>query len=123
MADPKKPKIEDDGGIDDWEKAIDEWDHNLDKLTTDGKPEVKAAPKPVPKPAPKPTPSEDEPPALEAPPLAAAPEEDPLMHLFDGDMELPEEAGEALGSLLGAEDQVAVPPAAMDDREVEIEIG
>ncbi len=45
---------------------------------------------------------------LEAPPLYAEPlppvNDDPLMHLFEGDMELPEEAGHALGSLLGAEE-------------------
>ena len=52
------------------------------------------------KPAAKPQ-DPDEPPPLDAAPLPAALEEDPLIHLFDGEMELPEEAGEALGSLLG----------------------
>src|SRR5262249_21176996 len=38
-----------------------------------------------------------------AAPAPALAEEDPLMHLFDGEMELPEAGGEALGSLLGDE--------------------
>ena len=51
----------------------------------------------------------DVPAPLDAAPLPEpAPEEDPLMHLFDGEMELPEEAGQALGTLLG--DAVKPPP-------------
>src|SRR5205823_15104 len=51
-------------------------------------------------------PHHDDPAPLEAAPLETAAEpatvgDDPLMHLLDGEMELPEEAGEALGTLLG----------------------
>src|SRR5207253_6355811 len=65
---------------------------------------------------------------LGAAPLAdAEPEDDPLMHLFDGDMELPEEAGEALGSLLGdaaaaANQKPVVPGRPKDDPEIETSI-
>src|SRR4051812_44032918 len=120
-----------DGGkgddLDDWAAAIDEWDANLALPSSSAKseaaPPAKAAPKAPPPAEPKvrersETPAVGVPelrrrdpsqpidahaPApLEAAPLSdGAPEEDPLMHLFDGDMELPEEAGQALGTLLG----------------------
>ncbi|HEX4461875.1 MAG TPA: hypothetical protein VIA18_28040, partial [Polyangia bacterium] len=61
-------------------------------------------------------PSQPLPLPLEAPPLYAEPlppvNDDPLMHLFEGDMELPEEAGHALGSLLGTpEGKTRIAPA------------
>jgi tetratricopeptide (TPR) repeat protein len=120
----KKPLEAD---IDDWAAALDEWDANLDNLNSDDKPKLEAKPEVKPeikaeppkaepprpaakaaqRPAAKPAP--DEPPPLDAAPLPAPLEDDPLMHLFDGEMELPEEAGEALGSLLG--DQPAPAPS------------
>jgi tetratricopeptide (TPR) repeat protein len=42
------------------------------------------------------------PPPLDEVPLPAAPADDPLMHLFEGEMELPDEASQALGPMLGA---------------------
>ncbi|HEY2748010.1 MAG TPA: tetratricopeptide repeat protein [Polyangia bacterium] len=130
MAEERKGGGKSGGGdeLDDWAAAIDEWDANLafpsasekakneaakseaakseaaaseDPKTRDrsatpavGVPELRRArdpSQPIDVPAP-----------LEAAPLPdAAPEEDPLMHLFDGEMELPEEAGQALGTLLG----------------------
>jgi tetratricopeptide (TPR) repeat protein len=74
MADDKKKKsLEAD--IDDWAAALDEWDANLDNLTTDGKPVAKAE-------APKPEPPKVEPPPAAAPakidaPVAAAPKPEP----------------------------------------------
>ncbi|MDB4965306.1 MAG: hypothetical protein JWN44_995 [Myxococcales bacterium] len=68
----------------------------------------------------------DEPAPLDAPPpLDGVPgdtEEDPLMHLFDGDMELPEEAGQALGSLLGAEAEKARQAATAPPPEGKLEL-
>ena len=116
----------DDGELDDWAAAIDEWDANLalpapgaakkepaaaagdeakarERSATPavGVPELrkrKETSAPIDVPAP-----------LEAAPLPGGTlEEDPLMHLFDGEMELPEEAGQALGSLLG--DAIKQPP-------------
>ncbi len=142
MADDPKNKKSLETDIDDWAAALDEWDANLDNLTTDPKEAAKGAaaapatappdkppapPKPKPKAAPPAPalspppppgrtaaakrPSEtDEPPPLDAAPLPAPLADDPLMHLFDGDMELPEEAGEALGALLG--DRPGAPPTA-----------
>ena len=53
---------------------------------------------------------------LDAAPMPdAAPEEDPLMHLFDGEMELPEEAGQALGTLLGDAVKKPPPSTSMDE--------
>jgi tetratricopeptide (TPR) repeat protein len=114
--------------LDEWDANLDNLNSDS-KPKIEATPEIKEAlkepPKPVIKEAPKPearqvlaklavrpaatppkpatakTPAPDEPPPLDAAPLPAPLEDDPLMHLFDGDMELPEEAGEALGSLLG----------------------
>src|SRR5581483_3358209 len=67
-------------------------------------PAAPVAAKPAAAPAPPPAVTgEDEPEPLHAAPSPALPGDDPLMRLFDGDMELPEEAGEALGSLLGGD--------------------
>ena len=70
---------------------------------------VPGAAAPTPVPAIEPRAFEPSPPLpLEAPPLYPEPigsaDDDPLMNLFEGDMELPEEAGQALGSLLGAQE-------------------
>ncbi len=110
MADPRKPSgpIGSDD-IEEWASAIDEWESNLPKA-----PELPVAAAPVPAPTPPrartapPSPGVDEPPPLEAPPAPPASGKggggrDPLMQLFDGEMDLPEEAGEALGGLLGNE--------------------
>jgi hypothetical protein len=100
----KKPPIDD---VDDWASAIDEWDSNLALPEGPPVPEPKAEKlkpaQPVVKPSARPSsgPSADEPAPLDAAPLDALPAVDPLMSLFDGEMDLPEEAGESLGSLLG----------------------
>jgi hypothetical protein len=129
---PDEPKKGFDAELDDWASAIDEWDANLalpappavDKPKAELLKPAQPVAKPVPiVPAPPaPAAHHDEPAPLEAAPLEAAPLElpiaapaaadDPLMHLFDGEMELPEEAGEALGTLLGEEAPApAVPPS------------
>jgi tetratricopeptide (TPR) repeat protein len=101
--------------LDDWASAIDEWDSNLalpdvpavpEKPKAAAKPATETAAKATPAPKPpspsEPTHTDDEPAPLDAAPAQhASPSDDPLMQLFDGDMELPEEAGEALGDLLG----------------------
>lgn len=100
----KKPPLDD---LDDWASAIDEWDSNL--ALPEGPPVPQREPdklkpaQPVVKPTAQPNTgaSSDEPAPLDAAPLDALPAADPLMSLFDGEMDLPEEAGEALGSLLG----------------------
>ncbi len=111
--------------LDDWAAAIDEWDANLafpsgsDKAKSeaaaseDAKTRERTATPAVGVPelrrARDPSQPSDAPAPLDAAPLPeAGPEEDPLMHLFDGEMELPEEAGQALGTLLG--DAVKQPP-------------
>ncbi|MCA1664878.1 MAG: hypothetical protein LC659_11500, partial [Myxococcales bacterium] len=110
--------------LDDWASAIDEWDANLALPSptaappkSEAQPEARsdASAAPTADAAPVPAqPTQRERSQTPAPPLDASPlpepaaEEDPLMHLFDGDMELPEEAGQALGSLLG--DAVKPPP-------------
>ncbi|HEY7955493.1 MAG TPA: tetratricopeptide repeat protein [Polyangia bacterium] len=71
--------------------------------------------------------TDEEPPPLEAAPLATIPEaplaeDDPLMHLFDGEMELPEEAGEALGSLLGEAPPEPPAPIAAGGESGELEL-
>src|SRR5512135_3538670 len=133
MSEGRKGGKSDDGGgeLDDWAAAIDEWDANL-ALPSPNAPKseaAEAAPPPVedakarersatpavgvPELRKHKDPSQpiDVPAPLEAAPLPdGAPEEDPLMHLFDGEMELPEEAGQALGTLLG--DAVKEPGAA-----------
>jgi tetratricopeptide (TPR) repeat protein len=117
MAGPKDKTFEDDG--DDWASAIDEWDANL-PFAADAKPKAPApvpAPDPVPAPAaaaaptPAAAPVDDEPPALDAAPARAPASDDPLSNLFDGDLDMPETAGEALGALLG---DAPPPPAALD---------
>jgi tetratricopeptide (TPR) repeat protein len=117
VSDPKKPLGGDD--LDDWASAIDEWDAALALPEGPPVPERKEPDRLVPnKPAARPatagaSSSVPEGTPLESPPPSpAAPAEDPLMHLFDGEMDLPEEAaGEALGSLLG-EDPGQAPAAA-----------
>ena len=111
--------------LDDWAAAIDEWDANLAlpspnekakaeaaaaQAAEDAKARERSATPAVGVPELRKRDSSqplDVPAPLEAAPLPdaslpdASPEEDPLMHLFDGEMELPEEAGQALGTLLG----------------------
>jgi cellulose synthase operon protein C len=120
---PKSGK--DDAELDDWAAAIDEWDANLalpsaedqakkaaaeaaaaeaaaagdsalDALPDIGDPKRHSMPTPAAGIAVKSDPTLT---PLPPPPGTSLP--DPLMQLFDGDMELPEEAGQALGSLLG----------------------
>ena len=130
--------------LDDWASAIDEWDANLSLPSP-----TAAAPVEPPSPvaaeaAPGardrlPTPAlavpplrAEEPAPLGDMPLPAAPgpepepEEDPLMYLFDGDMELPEEAGQALGSLLGAEveaQRAAAAPSPLEPEPPPLDLG
>ena len=155
MAGPNDKKGIGGGEIDDWASAIDEWDANLNFGEEPAKPEpapaaVATAPTPAapdvaaapveelevaeaPPLAPPPgteTVDGEEPLPLEAAPAPggalAAPGDDPLMQLFDGDMDLPEDAGQALGDLIGS-DAVELPPAGAiappDEVGEDVEIG
>jgi tetratricopeptide (TPR) repeat protein len=116
VSDPKRP--DDPNEDDDWGAAVDEWDANLafgDEKKPEPEPEpVAAAPiasdekTPVPGDGPDvrtPVPGEGpklaEPPGLPEPPSVPPEDDDPLLHLFDGEMALPDAAGEALGPMLG----------------------
>jgi tetratricopeptide (TPR) repeat protein len=91
---------------DDWLAAVDEWDAKLD-LAPDAPPAPGAMPSPLAEPAL---------PAPDRPVLSRQPE-DPLVGLVTGDIEIPEDDGEALGALLGSPSgtpsgrPVAPPPA------------
>jgi tetratricopeptide (TPR) repeat protein len=129
MSEGRKGDGGNDGGdeLDDWAAAIDEWDANLafpspnakDKAEKagEGAERERAATPAVGVPVLRrrdPSQPIDVPAPLEAAPLPEpGAEEDPLMHLFDGEMELPEEAGQALGTLLG--DAVQEPPVASEE--------
>ena len=98
--------------LDDWASAIDEWDANLALPAADAKKKAAEAEAALPSLSDKqrssvPTPAMGfgtHDPSLPLPPPPHGDEgSDPLMQLFDGDMELPEEAGQALGSLLGVD--------------------
>src|SRR5947209_2774202 len=119
MAEERKGGKDSDKELDDWAAAIDEWDANLALPSAEAqKREAKPTPPPVPAPPlPSrgeaqrnaiPTPStgitvKSDPALTPLPPPPGNSLPDPLMQLFDGEMELPEEAGQALGSLLGVD--------------------
>src|SRR5579863_5116316 len=122
MAEERKGGKDSDQELDDWAAAIDEWDANLALPKSEAKSDEQKTPAPEPPPKPvapppmpmsqaarqhAPTPSggisigPHDPMLTPLPPPPGTSLPDPLMQLFDGDMELPEEAGQALGTLLG----------------------